>query len=178
MYGIFTGLGRVVIKLIDSITGEPVDILSTGGAAHVLNGTSGTLQVFILDSLNSNAPDANANRINNATGYKAFRVTPLTPAAVAGVTAIVYGWSTTANDITAVNVVMASLVTDITTPSGGGVAKENVGAIYPINAASGTQNRFTTAPWIICDGTNTFKTIAVRCSGGAYTKGVMVEVIV
>lgn len=150
---------------------------STDNALHTIQAIQGTLKVYILDPDDADAANADAERIQDVTGFKAFRVTPLTPGAVAGILAIIYGWSTSAGDLTAVNTAMATLDVDITTPGGAGQANEGANAIFPIGTAVDTQHDWIEPQWIVARS-ETIKTIAVRATGGNYTVGVRVEVII
>jgi len=139
---------------------------------------SGTYSSYILDPDDANAANADEERIQDPTGFKAIRFTPL-PGAIASTVAIIGGWSISAGDLTAVNVRMAALDVDITTPGGAGQANDDVGAMFPGNYDETTESQdvWTDLGWITWDGLNTIKTIAVRSTGANYTPGVLVETI-
>ena len=145
------------------------------GAAHVLSGVSGVIKTYILDPDDADAANADAERIQDVTGFKAFRVTPITPGGTTPL-AIIYGWSTSAGDLVAVNAAMAALDVDITTPGGAGQANSSVNAIFPTGIAASPEDSWTEAPWVVANS-DTIKTIAVRSTGSDYGTGVRVEVI-
>jgi len=166
----------VTISGVDA-DGNSEGVSTSGDGLTVVPGVSGVLRTYILDPDDANAANVDAERIQDVTGFKAFRVTPLTPGAIAGVLAIIYGWSTSAGDLTAVNVAMAALDVDITTPGSAGQANESVDALFPTGTAVNTQHDWTDPPWVVASS-DTIKTIAVRSTGANYTTGVRVEVIV
>jgi len=157
--------------------GAGVDSVGNPAGRVIVSPVSGDYQQFILDPDDADAANADSERIQDTTGFKAFRVTPFTPGAIAGCLAIIYGWSTSAGDLAAVNVNMAALDVDITTPGSAGQANPDVGSAFPIGTAVNTQHEWTSVPWVVWDETNTIKTIAVRSTGANYTTGVLVEVI-
>jgi hypothetical protein len=161
-----------MVQTRDPATGQNI----LNGGVQVIQAIPGTLKVYILDPDDADAANVDAERIQDVTGFKAFRVVPLTPGAVAGVLAIIYGWSTSAGDLTAVNVAMAALDVDITTPGGSGQANDGANAIFPIGTAVNTQHDWAESPWVVAASAS-IKTIAVRATGGNYTVGVRVEVI-
>lgn len=163
---------------------QPIAVDERGGGSLSAKGIDGMLQVipstqygawnvYILDPDDADAADANAERINNSTGFKAFRATPLMPGVINTI-AVIIGWSTTASDLTNINSAMSDLDGYITTPSTGGSAVTNCIALIPDVA---TPTQWSPSPWITWDGSDTIKTIAVRSSGANYTAGVMIETI-
>ena len=167
----------------DNATGYPEPQKSTNNAGWVApNGVvanvSGTYKLRILDPDDADAADADSERYNDATGVKAFRFSPSADGA-ASLVALIFGWSTSAGDLTAVNAAMASVDTDYTTPALKGTAYSNVGILIP-----GEEGAWTTfggwsgtTQWIMWDGTTRIKTIAIRSSGADYPNGVVLETI-
>jgi len=155
----------------------------TSGAMHVSqNGTvtavNGTLNTYILAPDDADAADVITERYDDATGVKAFRIIPHTPA-VALFEGIIFAWSTTAGDLTALNTIMAAVDGSLVTPDG--IAHANAGLILPsvVGATpTGGDNWHGDLDWIIWDGTTRIKTIAVRSSGANHDAGVALQVIV
>lgn len=136
------------------------------------SGIIGTPQTFILNAI-ATPTDADANRIIDATGYKAFRVRSA-KGLTALVTGIAFGWSTVTSDFTVVNASCTALLVDIVTPSGAGQANENTQAILPVQATAGL---LESSDWIQWDGVTTIKTILVK-SVGADQGAMVVEVVI
>jgi len=149
------------------------------GSSLVFPAITGGIYTLMMDPDNADAADANTERWTSATGCKAFRVVPKGPAAaLAALDGILYGWSTTAADLTAVNAAMAALATEVATPGTGSVGTGNVAAIFPAKQADGTTGWSGDLDWKLYDGTTPIKTIAVRSVGADYPEGVMVQYII
>jgi len=137
----------------------------------------GTRSVRILAPDNADAADAAAERYGDATGCKAFRVIPSSPAA-ASLDSILFAWSTTASDLAALNTAMAAIVTAKGTPDG--AAQNNVGIILPaVEGATPTGGTIWTGSlgWVVAEPNALFKTIAVRSNGADHDAGVVLEMI-
>lgn len=137
----------------------------------------GEYKCTILQPDNGDATAVDVERWISETGCMAFRVTPLEQGVVS-LDGIVFGWSTTYNDLAAVNSAMAQISGQITTPNGTMVP--NVGVILPTVDGSWGNNHamwYGMMDWIYWDAMTTIKTIAVRSHGADYDKGVLLEVI-
>jgi len=157
---------------------DPLDCTGSFSPNGAVTAVSGTYKLRILDPDDADAADADSERYNDATGVKAFRFSPSADGA-ASLVALIFGWSTSAGDLTAVNAAMASVDTDYTTPALKGTAYSNVGILIP-----GEEGAWTTfggwsgtTQWIMWDGTTRIKTIAIRSSGADYPNGVVLETI-
>ena len=162
-----------------SVTTNPITKQQTvDGSSFVFPAILGSLYTLMMDPDNADAADANTERWVSATGCKAFRIIPKGPADVlAALDGIVYGFSTTNADLTAVNAAMSTLATEVATPGTGSVGTPNVAAIFPAKQADGTTGWSGDMDWKIYDGTTLIKTIAVRSVGADYPEGVMVQYI-
>lgn len=155
---------------------------STLGSKHVsMNGAitavSGTRGILTMQPDAADAADADLERYDDTTGVKAFRVVPRAPA-IALFEAIIFGWSTTASDLTAINSRMSSAATAYSTPDGS--QDQGVGLIIPgIEGATPTGGAlwYGDLDWVVWDGTLRIKTIAVRSVGANHDAGVLLEVI-
>ena len=143
-------------------------------------GLIGTLTQVVMAPDDADAAASDDERWLSATGAKAFRVIPLTPAsALTSLVAILFGYSTTASDLTAVNAQMAQLDASISAPTtAGGVEVTQTGLILPVKQADGTTGFSGDLGWVKYDGVTTIKTIAVRSTGANFDTGVVLELIV
>lgn len=141
-------------------------------------GADGVLKSIILDPDAANAADADTERYNNSTGCKGFRVAP-NAGGVASVTAIIFAWSTTVADLTALNVTLAALASQFATPSTGGNKLSNTGILIPTEPGAWTTHAmwYNDTDWLFWDGTTRIKSIAVRSVGADYTPGVILQII-
>lgn len=180
--------------IIDPITGEVRK--NAGGATlvsqdGVIQALKGVVTKYILDVediaatsavAGTGVADADDQRLTDATGWRAFRVTPVgsAPSSVLG---ILFGWSTTAGDLANINPSLIAAdwaLSNLSTSAGVNVS--NVGLIVPnlVGAVASTSaGELWTGDkgWIINQDGETFKTIAVGSYGAKATRGVVVEVI-
>ena len=169
----------ISILAAEGTSGDDEVLRSTARSLHVADtGPAGQLISIMLDPDDADAADANTERWTSATGCLAFRVIPKAPAAaLASFLGIIVGWSTTASDLTAVNALMATLDTGISTPGSGGTEVTNTTVILPLIQAGGVTG-FTPSPgWIFAADGERIKTIAVRSVGANWVAGVLLQVV-
>jgi hypothetical protein len=153
----------------------------TAGARHVSNvGIPGSSYVVVMDPDDADAAAADTERWLSATGALWFNFIPKAPAeAVTSLEGIIVGWSTTASDLTAVNALMATVDTGLTTPGSGGTEVTNCMVLLPVKQADGTTGWVSTHPnGVPAVSGSTIKTIAVRSSGAEYPEGGVLVLVV
>ena len=153
-----------------------VAIDSSGDVVVPVLVASGTRRQIVLDPNNADAANVANERYSSATGCVAFRLLPL-PNSVALVKALIFGWSTTEADLVAVNLNMAAISAEITTPSGASELVARTGVLAPVIIGATNTGWVGDTEWQLWDGDQTIKTIAVRSSGADYTSGVVLEVL-
>ena len=138
----------------------------------------GSLSSIMLDLDDDEAADANTERWTSTTGCKAFRVIPKGVASGLGsLEGIIFAWSTTAADLAALNTLMGTMDTGMTTPGSGGIECPNVGVLFPVKQAGGETGWVGNTDWVVYDGQTLIKTIAVRSSGADYVEGALLQLI-
>lgn len=155
-------------------SGNPAGLTVQGESKFSI---SGTLKTYVLAPDAGTPADVDAERINDSTGFKAFRVIPHLPA-IASFEGIVFGYSTDAGAISAIGSVVDAVALSLVTPDG--TPYQNCGVILPsfIGATpTGGAQWSGDLNWITYDGTTTIKTIAVRSVGADHDAGVVVQVI-
>jgi hypothetical protein len=141
-------------------------------------GQLGQLTSIVLNPKDDDAAAADTERWLSTTGAMAFRVIPKAPAsALANFLGLLFAWSTAANDLTAVNALLAALDTGISTPASGGTEVVNTGVLLPLVQAGGVTGFTGSTGWITWDGESRIKTIAVRSVGAAWAAGAVLQVV-
>ena len=153
--------------------GLPVTDSSGNPAGNVVGeiaGISGVYKTYyIIADTAANMTDAADHRVDDATGFKAFRVTPVTQIATEE---LAYGWSTTAADYAALETKLTTVLGQVATPTG--AAQEDARIIAEVGDGTATEY-FEPQGWINYDGTTTIKTITAQTLANPIS--VMVEVL-
>lgn len=66
----------MTLRAVGSASGDSIPVKAIDYAVRVVTGAVGTPQTFVLNAIAA-PTDVAANRISDATGYKAFRVRPM-----------------------------------------------------------------------------------------------------
>lgn len=161
-----------LIKAADAITKKPVPVESSSGALPFTDGKGGQLSNYILSPKNADVTDIDAERVIDIAGVSRFRLTVFA-GDTSSVTAFIIGYSTTVNDLTAVNAAMATAATEVGTPAG--TQLDNV-IIIPTHLAFAANSGLIQSDWFNFND-ETIKTIAVRSVGADYATGVILETV-
>lgn len=153
----------------DFIRTPNIGIVDVDGNPDVSQVT-GTLRSYLMTPVaQASANFSNAKECYaNATGVKAFRVIPCI--AVTAGEAVVYAWSTTASDQTAVKATIDAITTTST-----GTWDAPAGGAHSGALTFSAQSKDT--PWIKWDGTNLIKTIGMELTASVAGLNAVLETI-